>query len=180
MLLSYLVLPPTSVSVCKCTHLSHLVPVFTDDRSGWPIRPKSFQVSYTGPISRWIQIELSRNVHSIFIPPSLYIKRCQQWICCLTGTLLNEQFSYVYVVQIFSTTSPFSLILRQDRVWWAALSEFANSHGLVLAVGHWAPLPTQHFTWHPDRQHMLCDSELDKNKTHCHMAPDWEIGYRSE
>lgn len=42
----------------------------------------------------------------------------------------------MFNVQIFSTTSPFSLILRQDGVRWATLSEFANSHGLVLAVGH--------------------------------------------
>lgn len=39
-----------------------------------------------------------------------------------------------------------SLAQRQDWVSWATVSELANSHGLIFAVGHWAPLPTQHFT----------------------------------
>lgn len=42
----------------------------------------------------------------------------------------------MFNLQIFSTTSLFSLILRQDWVRWVRLREFANSHGLVLAVGH--------------------------------------------
>lgn len=93
-LLSCLGLPPTTVSVCKSAHLSHLVPVFSDDRSGWPIAYSYLEVHTETEISHGSAV-------------------------CPGQEILAPLFSDV-----------------EAGSGEAAVSEFANSHGLILAVGH--------------------------------------------